>query len=208
MKSRRFLFSLFAVALLLACSLVLVLSRRLQTLTLAYRKLRVLSVLPHAGAVVPTFRALTLAGDSVTVGEGDDSAAAQVLFVFNTSCPFCRETLPVWKRLSDSLGRLRRPVQVLGISLDSAGVTSRYVFQHQLQFSVLTFPVPKLVRLYRATSVPQTVVLDHTGTVAYARTGLLTAPKVLDSIYRAVALVNRDTGMAAAGKKAGARPQD
>ena len=175
---------ILAVLLIAASALVLLLSRRLHDLSADYNKLRLLSTLPHAGTVVPTFRAATLSGDSITVGEAPDSAARQVLFVFNTTCPYCRAIIPLWHRMTDSLGRLER-VQVLAISLDPADATERYVAGHALRYPVLTFPQAKLERLYRAAAVPQTVVLDWAGTVLYAKTGTLD-PASLDSVYVAV----------------------
>lgn len=174
------------VALVGASALVLILSKRLHDLSAAYRELRQLSTLPHAGTVVPTFRTATLAGDSVTVGETADSTARQVLFVFNTTCPFCRRIIPLWHQIADSLMRLTRPVQVIAISLDAADTTRHYVSEHAIRYRVLTLPERKLERLYRAAAVPQTVVLDWTGTVLYARIGTL-EPVSMDSVFAAVA---------------------
>ena len=174
-----------AVALIATSGLVLLLSKRLRDLSADYRKVRQLSTLPHAGTVVPTFRTVTLAGDSVTVGEFGDTASRQVLFVFNTRCPYCRGIIPLWHQVTDSVKGLGRPVQVLAISLDSADSTRRYVAEHALRYAVLTFPQPKLKLLYRAVAVPQTVVLDWTGTLLYAKTGTLDSA-ALDSMYAAV----------------------
>jgi peroxiredoxin len=171
--------------LIAASALVVVLSNRLRDLSADYQALRLRSTLPHAGIVVPTFRTVTLARGPVTVGEVVDSAARQVLFVFNTTCPYCRGIIPVWHQMTDSVKRLGRPVQVLAISLDSVDTTRHYVAEHALRYPVLTFPQPKLERLYRAVAVPQTLVLDWRGTVLYARTGALDSAS-LDSGYAAV----------------------
>jgi len=173
------------VALIVACALVFLLSRRLRDLSAAYQELRRLSTLPHAGTVVPTFRTLTLVGDSITVGELPDSAARQVLFVFNTTCSFCRGIIPLWEQLADSIGGLGRRVQALAISLDPLDTTRHYAAEHALRYPVLTFPQRKPERLYRAAVVPQTLVLDGTGTVLYAKTGTLDSSS-LDSVYSAV----------------------
>lgn len=184
MPLRRTVPYLLGVALLAASGLVFLLSSRNRQLSADYRRLRQLSTLPHAGIVVPTFRTATLERRTVVVGELTDSAARQVLFVFNTTCPFCLATIPEWKRLTDSLGRLGG-VQVLAISLHSPDSTRRYVGDHEIAYPVLTFPDGKLARLYRAVAVPQTVVLDWRGTVLYAKTGTLD-PGSLDSVYAAV----------------------
>jgi peroxiredoxin len=185
MAVRRLVPWVLAVTLVLACALVLLLAKRVRDLSADYRQLRLLSTLPHAGTVVPTFRTATLAGDSITVGETADSGESQILYVFNTSCPYCRAIIPIWEQIADSLKRLKRPVQVLAISLDSADTTRRYVAEHALPYPVLTFPQAKLKRLFRAGTVPQTVVLDSRGTVLYARTGTLDSVS-LDSVYAAV----------------------
>lgn len=184
MLIRRFVPWVLVAALSATSGLVLLLSRRLRDLSDDYRELRLRSTLPHRGTVAPTFRTATLSGDSVTVGEARDSTARQVLLVFNTTCPFCRGIIPLWHRMADSLARLGR-VQVVAISLDAADTTRHYVAAHALRYPVLTFPQPKLARLYRAVAVPQTVVLDWRGTVLYAKTGTLDSPS-LDSVYAAV----------------------
>lgn len=88
--------------------------------------------------------------------------------------------------MTDSVMRLGPPVQVLAISLDLPDTTRQYVAQHAVRYPVLTFPQPKLERLYRVVAVPQTVVLDWRGTVLCAKTGTLDSGS-LDSVYAAVA---------------------
>lgn len=183
MVNRRLLNVLLIVALVGTSALVLLLSRRLDALGEEYRELRLLTSLPHAGYVVPTFRAETLRGDSVTVGEAADSSRRQMLFVFNTTCPYCQEIIPVWRGLADSVSRLGA-VEVFGISLHPADSTRGYVSRHALPYPVVLFPQAKLKRLFRATSVPQTVVLDAYGSVLYAKTGLVNRAS-MDSIYAA-----------------------
>lgn len=184
MSLRRMGSWILSAALIAASTLVLLLSSRLRDLSADYREFRLLSTMPHSGGVVPTFQTVTLAGASVTVGEVDDSLARQLLFVFNTTCPYCRGIIPLWQHMADSLEGLGR-VQVLAISLDAADTTRQYIREHRLRYPVLTFPTSKLKRLYRAVAVPQTVVLDWKGTVLYARTGTMDSAS-LDSVYAAV----------------------
>lgn len=178
-----------STALVLALGLVVILGRRLDALGAEYHKVRRLASRLHAGSVVPAFRAATLDGDSVTIGEAPGPDTRQVLFVLTTTCPYCKATLPVWARIADSLNRLpNHAIQVIAISLDSVEATRRYVAENGLAYPVVTFPTPKLKRLYRAGTIPETVVLDKDGRVLHARTGLLTVPAVLDSIYKAATL--------------------
>jgi peroxiredoxin len=179
--------ALLSLGLLAASALVVVLSIRHIELNQAYAALRRRATEPHAGYAVPTFFAKTLTGDTLTIGESTDSTSRQVLFVLTTTCPYCKATLPVWAELADSLERLDSGrIRVVALSLDSVERTRRYVSEHELSYAVTTFPKDKLRRLYRAGSVPQTVVLNARGEVVYATVGQLLAGPVLDSIYWAV----------------------
>jgi len=170
------------LALAVAALLVVALAFQNRTLREELRTLRRRGERPYPGLVVPTFRAVTLAGDSVTIGEGAPGAR-QVLFIFNTTCGFCRETLSYWRRIADELRtEERREVEVYGISVDSEAETRRYVGEEGVSFPVLGFPEVKLVRLYRAEGVPRTLVLDHEGEVLYARAGSFNSQGVVDSV--------------------------
>lgn len=191
-----------STALALALVLVVVLGRRLDALGEEYHRVRRLASRLHSGSVVPAFRAATLAGDSLSIGEAPGPDTRQILFILTTTCPYCKATLPYWARLADSLTRLpNHSIQIIAISLDSLEATRRYAAEHRLNYPVVTFPSSRLKRLYRAGTVPETVVLDREGRVLHARTGVLSVPAVLDSIYQAATLPLRPTTPAA-----GARP--
>jgi len=175
----------YPLALAVAALLVVVVAFQNRTLREELRTLRRRAEGPYRGLVVPSFRAVTLAGDSVTIGEGAPGVR-QVLFIFNTTCGFCRETLPYWRRIAHELRtEERREVEVYGISVDSEAETRRYVGEEGVSFPVLGFPEVKLVRLYRAEGVPRTLVLDHEGEVLYARAGSFRSESVVDSIIAA-----------------------
>jgi peroxiredoxin len=136
--------------------------------------------------VVLAFRATTLAGDSVTIGQMNPGGH-QVLFVFNTTCGFCLETVPAWKTVFTELNAPGMPEKaVYGISLDPEGQTRRYVLDHRLAFPVLCFPDPRLAKLYRAEGVPLTIVLDHQGEMVHVRMGVLRDRGSIDSVIAAV----------------------
>lgn len=178
---RRYLVALIA-AVLLASALVAWLSVRQIQLNQAYAELRRLATQPHEGYAVPGFLARTLSGDTVTIGEGGSESDRTLLFVFTTTCPYCLATLPVWQQLADSAAGVPN-VRIVALVLDSAAAARRYVAAHGLRFPVATFSSEKLRRLYRAGSVPQTVVLDGEGTVVYATIGRLKPGPQLDSVY-------------------------
>jgi len=174
-----------AAGLVVGATLVVVLSQRLTRLTHAYQVLQRRASTLTTGEVVPTFQAVTLTGDTLTVGERLDGGK-QVLLLLTTTCPFCRATLPVWAQLADSIRQVRPDVEVIAVSLDSLDATRRYAEEQGLAMPVVTVPTRNLVRLLRAGRVPQTVVVNHEGRVLYGWTGLLSADAVLDSILIAV----------------------
>lgn len=178
---------LLSLGLLSASALVVALGIRQINLNRAYAELRRQATQPHQGYGVPALVAKTLTGDTVTIGESADSGARQVLFVLTTTCPYCKATLPTWDQLADSLQRFGSGhIRVVALSLDSVERTRRYASDHALRYAVATFPTDKLRRLYRAGSVPQTVVLDANGEVLFAHVGRLEPGPVLDSVYWAV----------------------
>lgn len=147
---------------------------------------------PYAGLLVPTFEATTLAGNSATIGEAPANGQ-QVLFFFNTTCPYCRETLPEWNRLASELSEFRDgPLEVYGISLDPLNETREYTARHTLEFPVVTLPAEKLIELYRVQAFPVTMVLDESGRVTYVYRGsLVRSPTVGQEIFAAIGA--RDT---------------
>lgn len=175
-----------AIALTAAAALVVVLSLKVRDLNDRYSKLSERAFRPYAGMFVPTFQASTLEGAPVTVGESP-GAGRQVLFVFTTTCPYCQSTLPAWREIKASLDTVRSvPVAVYGISLDSAAVTRGYAAKNRLPFPVVRFPQDKLTALYRAGSVPLTVVLDEEGRMIHSHLGELKGRAAIDSVLTMV----------------------
>ncbi len=187
---RRALITATLIALIVACGLVLVLAGRLRNLSTQYAELRRRASLPFPGFVVPTFKGATMTGDSVTVGDMRGTRGAQVLFVLNTRCPICKATIPAWNAIGDSLGALRTNATAMGISLDSVAETRAYGVAESLRYPVIRFPDTKLAVLFRALAVPQTLVIDSRGVVAFARIGPLD-PAAIDSLFTAVGQATR-----------------
>jgi peroxiredoxin len=136
----------------------------------------------HPGQHVPTVRAATLAGDSVTLGE-TAPGRSQVLIFFTTTCPYCRATLPAWRDLSRSLlaDRAGRH-DVYWISLSSRDSTRQYVADHAITAPVVFLPDKKDRRVYGVHGVPVTVVLDGRGRVVHARRAALETAASIDSV--------------------------
>jgi|SRR5258708_6973349 len=175
-----------AGGLLVALALVVVLGIETRSLRAAYQDLGNRAREPHAGIFVPTFRAAALRGDSLTVGEMRGSGR-QVVFVLTTTCPYCRASLPAWRKITSDADTVRSThVEVLGISWDSIEPTRRYAADHGLRFPIVRFPERKLGVLYRARAVPVTIVLDSMGRVLFGHVGVLTDALARDSVWPAI----------------------
>lgn len=158
----------------------------------------------HPGQHVPTVRAATLTGDSVTIGE-TSPGRSQVLIFFTTTCPYCRATLPAWRDLTrsllaDSAGRH----DVYWVSLSSPDSTREYVKDHAIAAPVAFLPDKKVRRVYGVHGVPVTVVLDARGRVLHTRRTVLATAASIDSVMlmaeRANAMTTRVQDSAAVPK--------
>lgn len=178
--------AVLAGMLFVALAFVVALGVETRSLRAAYQELGNRARDPHAGIFVPTFRAVTLHGESLTVGALSGSGR-QVVFVFTTTCPYCRASLAAWRQLARDADTARGPhVQVVGISWDSVEQTRRYAAEQALTFPIVRFPERKLGVLYRARAVPVTMVLDSTGRVLFGHVGVFTEALARDSVWPAI----------------------
>ncbi len=187
MRSSKVLTFVLVASLVAASGLVVKLSMQQRTLLDRVGTLTTRVRDPHVGFYVPAVTVESVAGDSVRLGEVP-SGNAQVLLVFSTTCRFCRASLPQWRRMASQLSGLSG-VEILGVSVDSAQVTQRYLVEHHLEFQVVSVTDRKLRALYRSNVLPQTLVIDEQGQVQYAHLGALTETSVTDSIIRVVRAV-------------------
>ena len=176
------------VALVLAIGIVVLLARAHQKLETRYERLAERSAWLHPGSYVLPVPAVSLTGDTITLG-APPAGVRQVLLVFTTTCPYCRASLPAWQSLAaraDSATALGGVApRVIGLSLDSLDATVAYAREHGLRFPIAQFPTRRDQALYRARSVPLILVINEENRVAYSRMGVLTSPAALDSVWRA-----------------------
>ena len=145
-------------ALAAALGLVAVLARQKAAQEKRYATLRENTTLPRRGVFVPTFVARTIKGDSIMIGERPDDGK-QVLFLFTTTCPYCKASLRAVRELADAASTTPG-VGMVGIVLDSLDHAIAYAHANALSFPIIEFPTRKLRYLYRARSVPTVLVLD------------------------------------------------
>jgi peroxiredoxin len=156
-----------------ASLMVVVLAFRVRDLTDDVRHLRFERRLPQVGDVAPQLRTALLDGDSVHLGR-PGVGRRQVWFVFTTTCPLCRASVPGWMAAFADLGR-DSTVQVLGVSLDSVALTRPYVREHGLPFPVLVLDDPVAIAMYRIPGVPITMAVDGVGQITLVRAGVFSA---------------------------------
>lgn len=138
------------------------------------------------GQYMPAFTAQTLEGDTATIGELP-AEGRQVLLMYTTSCPFCLSSIPAWKQITAAVDTMTRTrAAVYGVSLDSVDATRQYITRHGLPYPTLRFPNEKVSAMYRAGTVPVTLVLDEQGRTIYSRTGELKEKIAIDSVIAAI----------------------
>jgi len=173
------------LTLTFASVLVVFLAHQNRVLKEELRELRLEASLPHAGLVVPAFAASTATGDSVRIGS-PPSGSRQVLFILNSTCPYCEATLPLWNEIAASVRGSKPPgAEAYAITLDTPELTGPYLEDRGFTVPWVAFPDRKFARLYRASRVPLTVVVDEHGEVRYARVGVIDRRATVDSVLQA-----------------------
>jgi peroxiredoxin len=139
------------------------------------------AVEPRPGLYVPAVAAVMLDRQPVVLGRLGER---QLLVFFDTTCPYCRASVPAWRQIAERLAGDSSLV-IYGVALDSAAAVAAYAAEHRLRFPLIARPDPRLVTLYRVTDVPLVLVIDAAARVAYARVGVLETALAVDSVLRA-----------------------
>lgn len=171
----RFLWSLrshFVIGVALV--LVIVLASQKRELREEYDGYREEVQWPFVGYPVPALPDTTLAGDTVVIGAPVASrSSSQLIFVFNTRCAYCKQTIPAWNDLATSAEDTE--VDVIGVSMHGPEETARYKITEELEFPVVTREDERFKLLYRATGVPLTLIINREGTVTFMHKGVFSA---------------------------------
>lgn len=182
--------SLPYVGLVLAAGLVVLLAWQKRDLLTRYdelnRNYRKAITELRPGQFVPAFQTATLEGQPVTVGELPQEGR-QVLLVYTVTCQYCKSTIPAWKQITSAVDTMTSVrARVYGVSLSGVDSTRQYVAQHQLPYPTVRFPNEKLESMYRASSVPLTLVIDEQGRTVYSRLGEIRTQAAIDSVLTGV----------------------
>lgn len=184
MTVRRVFQGLLLIAVGALASLVIALGRGHNTLLERYDRLRKIASEAHLGMYVPATTARTIEGDSIALAAGRPEQR-QLLYFLTTSCPYCRASIPAWRRLAAEADGLEN-VTVVGIVIDSAHLASAYRRAHKLRFPIVALLDRRTTALFKATRVPLTMVVDGGGRVLFARVGELVESPGVDSVRQAL----------------------
>jgi thiol-disulfide isomerase/thioredoxin len=113
--------------------------RQNRTLTEQNELLARRAVEPRPGLFVPALEATTLDGTSVVLGE---IGRRQLLFFFNSTCPYCRASVPAWNEIARRLDG--DGIALYGVAFDSASIAATYAAEQGLRFPVIAKPEPRL----------------------------------------------------------------
>lgn len=106
----------------------------------------------------------------------DTTSRAQLIFVMTTTCPFCKESIPDWNKLTE---KVSLKLSVFSISLDAKKETAEYVTKNNISYPVLCSLDGENFRMQnKIIGVPKTILRDKTGKVLKVWTGKLSDDKL------------------------------
>jgi len=129
------------------------------------------------GAVVPAYAAPDLAGDSTSLASLRGRVV--VLNTWATWCPPCREEMPELQAVHEELRSAG--VTVIAVSIDARDDAAE--IREFLRIAGVTFPVlhdadERISRLFRATGVPETFLIDREGVLRHRWIGQISRDQV------------------------------
>lgn len=124
------------------------------------------------GSAAPDFAATDFDGNPVRMA--DLNGEVVLLNIWATWCAPCRVEMPSMQRLHDVLGP--RGLKVVAVSIDAplglidrsgyaGGDVKAFAEELGLTFPIWLDPAGEVKRVYRATAVPETFLIDRNGTI-------------------------------------------
>lgn len=125
---------------------------------------------PQVGQAAPSYRAATIAGDSVALS--DLRGHPVVVNVWATWCAPCRSETPFLQSLYEA--HEADGLRVLGISVDQRGsleAVRSFLDEHEVTYTTLVDPEMRAMDTFYVLGLPTTLLVDRSGTVRLIRTG-------------------------------------
>lgn len=95
----------------------------------------------------------------------------KVVFVFSTTCNFCKSSIPVINQINTSCPN---EVSVIGLSNDNIDETKEFLISNKAQFQVFLPATENYLRDNKITGFPFTLLIDSSGRVNNVWVGQLT----------------------------------
>jgi cytochrome oxidase Cu insertion factor (SCO1/SenC/PrrC family) len=114
--------------LLLATLLVVLLGVEVHSLRADLRAADAREHYADTGMYTPSLELERPDGSTAVIGAPDEGAH-EILFLYNTTCSFCRAALPAWKEIAGEAPAIG--ARVYGLSLDPAVETAAYAAEHR-----------------------------------------------------------------------------
>ena len=152
---------------------------------------------PADPQVVPDYSAITLDGDSVSLGDlrGD----VVLLNVWATWCTPCRKEIPELQALHEA--RADEGLRVVGVTVDARHAEEgvrRFIDRFGMTYDVWWDPDQTIVGKLGAMGVPLTVLIDRNGRVIWRKLGPLERddPGLMRAVEQALRPASRETSVA------------
>jgi peroxiredoxin len=142
----------------------------------------------EVGREVPSYGAVTLAGDSVHLGQYVGQVV--LLNVWATWCLPCREEMPALQELYER--HMSEGFEVVAVSVDGpreGPAIRRFVADYGLTFPIWHDPNDGVMSKFRVVGVPATYLIDRSGVLRWRHMGPITAddPTLLGVLREALA---------------------
>ena len=120
----------------------------------------------------PDFSLQSLSGDTISLA-GFRGKKAVVVAYWASWCGPCKIELPELKQFYEHFHKNNANFEILAISIDEEkSAAEKYAAAEQLPFPVLFDPQSKTASAYTVEAIPTTFVIDKTGKIIYAHTGM------------------------------------
>lgn len=111
----------------------------------------------------PAFQALRL--DGAVSGLADYRGQVLLLNVWATWCGPCRTEMPSMERLHRAFAGTDFHVVAVSVDQEPSAVVRQFAAELGLTFDILHDPTGEIQRVYRTTGVPESWVIDRSGTI-------------------------------------------
>ena len=125
---------------------------------------------PEIGRPAPDYRAVTLDGDSVSLGQSRGRVV--LLNVWATWCHPCREEIPVLQALHDRYAS--RGLELVGVSVDARGeedTIREFASDFRMTYPLWLDPDERVQSTFLAIGVPATFLIDREGVLRWRHVG-------------------------------------